>query len=697
MSTPFPTQRWHIPDVNLDQVTDLSQALGVSSLMAQVLINRGVTTQESAQFFLDPETRSLPSPLTEFADLTVSVELLATAIAEQQAIKICGDYDADGMTSTALFLRALRHLGAIVDYAIPSRMQEGYGINQRIVEDCAQEGVALILTVDNGIAAPEPIAKARELGIAVIVTDHHDIPPQLPPANAILNPKLLPQTSPYWGLAGVGVSYVLAICLAQTLGRSQGLSQMLLELFTLGTIADLAPLVGVNRRWVKRGLRLLPQSQLEGVKALIQVAGVDNGAKPLKPDAIGFRLGPRINAVGRIGDPQVVIDLLTTDDPGVALERAMQCEATNQQRQQLCTQIEQDALAYLQDGHLSWQRDRVLVIVRPDWHHGVIGIVASRLVEHLGVPVFIGTYEEDGKTIRGSARSIPEFHIFEALEFCGDLLERFGGHQAAGGFSLRAENLDVLRDRLGEFAHQWLQPEHLKPLIKIDSQADFVQLTSELHHQLEQLHPCGMENPNPIFWTPDVKVSNQRLMGNQQAHVRLNLQHRHPKTGQVKEFQAVGWRWGAYYPLPDRIDVAYRLNENHWNGDVSLQLELVGLRSANPSSARFSVKEHAEPTKFAKPPSRQARRQAVAPSNFLKQITFEFQSRTYQCQIFMAPQGDTLQIQNPEGKILVAQVGTQQGYLSDRTATGEVSIQAIDITQAFYQSLIATALDNITD
>ncbi len=710
-ATPFPDQRWHLPNPNPTQVSQLATSLALSPLMAQVLINRGVTSPEEAHLFLDPEQRSLPSPLAEFTDLATSLDLLTTAIAKQQRIKICGDYDADGMTSTALLIRALRHLGAIVDYAIPSRMQEGYGINVRIVEDCAQEGVAIILTVDNGIAAVEPIARARELGIAVIVTDHHDLPAQLPPANAILNPKLLSQTSPYWGLAGVGVSYVLAISLAQKLGRSQGLSNTLLELFTLGTIADLAPLIGVNRRWVKRGLRLLPNSQLAGVKALIQIAGLDgqNGSKPLKPDAIGFRLGPRINAVGRIADPKIVIDLLTTDEEGIALERATQCEATNLQRQKLCAEIEEEALAYLREGHLDWHSDRVLVIIRPDWHHGVIGIVASRLVEHLGVPVFIGTYEEDGTTIRGSARSIPEFHIFEALEYCGDLLGRFGGHQSAGGFSFPAENLDALRDRLREFAHTCLRPEHLKPLIKVDAQANFSELNAELFQHLERLQPCGMENADPIFWTEHVRVVNQRLMGQQQIHLRLNLQHRNPQTGKVAEFQAVAWRWGVYHPLPEQIDVAYRLGENHWNGETTLQLELLGLRpcdqaqvaqsqvaqSLNAASSRFSVKEQSEPGKFQKPPSRQARRQAVAPSKFLKQATFEFQQRTYQCQLFLAPKGDTLQIKNPEGKTLVVQVDSCQGHLSDRDATGVVSVQDIDVTVPFYRDLIGAALSQV--
>ena len=450
-------------------------------MVAQVIINRDIATADEAHTYIEPESQDLPSPLEEFVDLEASVELIKNAIADEEQIAICGDYDADGMTSTALLLRALKHLGAKVDYAIPSRMKDGYGINNRIVEEFAENGVGLILTVDNGISAYEPVARAIELGLSVIITDHHDLPAKLPPADAILNPKLLPDSSPYKGLAGVGVAYILAIATAQSLGKLKGLTNPIMELFTLGTIADLAPLVGVNRRWLKRGLRALPNSQLLGIQALMQVAGVDEAQKQLKPDDIGFRLGPRINAVGRIGDPQMVIELLTTDDPRVAKMRAMQCEQINQHRRQLCEQIEKEAIALVESTPILWQRDRVLVVVAAGWHHGVIGIVASRLVERYGVPVFIGTYEDheqveaDAPTshrmIRGSARSIDEFNVFDALNYCSDLLCKFGGHRAAGGFSFAADNLKQVKQRLSEFAYKCLEVEHLKPLVKIDAQA----------------------------------------------------------------------------------------------------------------------------------------------------------------------------------------------------------------------------------
>ena len=289
----LPNQRWEIYPESAQKAQQVASETHLSPLLAQVLLNRGIETAQEVQAFLDPESQFLPSPLEEFPDLAKSLELLQKAIANQDKIAICGDYDADGMTSTALLLRSLRWLGASVDHAIPSRMSEGYGINKRIVEEFHAEDVKLILTVDNGISAYDPIDRARQLGVKVIVTDHHDIPPQLPPADAILNPKLIPESSPYRSLAGVGVAYILAVSLAQQLGKAKGLVKPLLELFTLGTIADLAPLTGVNRRWVKRGLQLLPESQLAGVQALIQIAGVEQGSDSTSAIANSQHLNPK--------------------------------------------------------------------------------------------------------------------------------------------------------------------------------------------------------------------------------------------------------------------------------------------------------------------------------------------------------------------------------------------------------------------
>ena len=670
----LPVQRWQIATSQPEQVQTLSMSTGLLPLVAQVIVNRDIMTADEAHTYIEPESQHLPSPLDEFTDLTASVELIQDAIADDEPIAICGDYDADGMTSTALLLRALKHLGANVDYAIPSRMKDGYGINNRIVEEFAENGVGLILTVDNGISAYEPIERAIELGLSVIITDHHDLPEKLPPADAILNPKLLKDGSPYKGLAGVGVAYILAIATAQSLGKLKGLTNPIMELFTLGTIADLAPLVGVNRRWLKRGLRALPNSQLEGIQALMQVAGIDETQKQLKPDDIGFRLGPRINAVGRIGDPQMVIELLTTDDPEVAKIRAYECEQTNQKRRQLCEQIEKEAIALVENTPISWQSDRVLVVVAAGWHHGVIGIVASRLVERYGVPVFIGTYEDreleevkedkppTPRMIRGSARSIDEFNVFDALNYCGDLLGKYGGHRAAGGFSFEADNLGRVKARLSEFAHKCLEVEHLKPLIKIDAQTSLGAIDEKLYQQIESLQPWGIGNSTPVFWTPNVRVVEQRATKNQ-THLRLTLQEENSST----QIKAIAWRWGEYCPLPEYLDVAYKLQENHWLGNTNIELEIVGVR--------LPVNQPINKITPTQPPVKNGK---------VQKEVFTYSGRIYVC----SKTTKELRIRNERGDVLAVSQGSRTGLVGkSRNEAKEVNV-----TKAPYFQLIKAAL-----
>lgn len=650
----LPYQRWQIATPNPEQVKQLVQKTGLPPLIAQVIINRGIETSDATTVYLNPEAQTLPLPLEEFPDLEISVELLKDAITTGKKIAICGDYDADGMTSTALLLRTFTHLGADIYYKIPSRMKDGYGINERIVEAFAHEGVGLILTVDNGIAAYAAIQRAVELGLNVIITDHHNLPEKLPPADAILNPKLLRETSLYRGLAGVGVAYILAVTTAKKMGSLNGLADQLLELFTLGTIADLAPLVGVNRRWLKRGLRKLPRSKLAGVQALIQVTGISEEQKQLKPNDIGFRLGPRINAVGRIGEPKIAIELLTTDDPEIALERAMQCEKINSKRKAICEQIELEAIHLIENTPIPWKRDRVLVVIKSQWHHGVIGIVASRLVERYGVPVFIGTYEEDSSKIRGSARGIKEFNVVEGLDFCQDLLEKYGGHKAAGGFSLSAGKLEAFKQRLSTFAYQCLKTQDLKPLVMIDVQANFKQLTPNLYRSIDQLQPWGIGNECPIFWTPNVYIFEQKIVGKNHLRLKISQSDSNPvKMG------AIAWRWGEYFPLPERVDIAYELTENCWNNNCKIELEIVGIRLPLSSLSTFRYQPE----------------------------IFQYQGRNYQCSF--SENEKELRIRNNQGKVLAVKRGQRQGLLG----TTRENSQKVDITQPLYFNLIKKAIE----
>ncbi len=646
----LPNQRWNIASPNSEKIQLLAKEMKVSNLIIKIILNREIDTSHLARIYLNPNEEILPPPLAEFPDLYKSINLLITAIERQDKIAICGDYDADGMTSTSLLLRALKYFGGDVNYKIPNRIKDGYGINKQIVENLAKDGVKLILTVDNGIAAYEPIKKAVELGLNVIITDHHDIPKKLPPADAILNPKLLSTQSPYSGLAGVGVAYVLALTLAQTLHKTEGIIASLLELFTLGTIADLAPLTGVNRRWLKQGLKQLPNSQLPGIQALIKVSGISDEQKQLRSDDIGFKLGPRINAVGRIGEPKTAIELLTTDSPEVALKRALECEEINSIRKSLCEKIEQEAIDLIEDTPLNYQEKRVLIVIQHKWHHGVIGIVASRLVERYGVPVFIGTYEEDDENkIRGSARGIPEFDIFNALQYCDDLLDKFGGHKAAGGFNLKQKNLKFFEERLSEFAHQHLQLHHIKPLIKIDSEINFKDIDNNLYETLDSLQPWGIGNAIPIFWTSNIIILKQKIIGNN--HLKLLL-----AQNDGKQFQAVAWRFGAYYPLPKQLDIAYKLSKNSWNGQNNIQLEIVGMRI--PSSIDEEL-----------------------------QSTFEFNGKQYICSI----KDKKLKIKNLKGKTLSIYKGEKYGLLEN----SHENIKTIDITHQPYYTIVKMALNSL--
>jgi single-stranded-DNA-specific exonuclease len=681
MSAPhLPQHRWQITPATESAAAELAQQIELtidaptSPLIAQVLINRGVTTAAQVDRYVHGLGQDLPDPAIDFLDLEKSLDLLVEAIDRSAKIAICGDYDADGMTSTALLLRALRTLGAQVHYEIPSRMSDGYGINCRIVEKFHAEGIELVLTVDNGIAAYDAVARAVELGLKVIITDHHDLPPQLPPADAILNPKLIPEDSIYYTIAGVGVAYLMAVALAEKIGGDHTvLNNQMLELFTLGTIADLAALTGINRTLVRQGLKLLPNSQILGVQALIEASGAGK-ADTIKPEDIGFRLGPRINAIGRIGDPQIVIELLTTTNADLAQDLAKQCEETNRQRQELCAQIEQEAIELIQTSRLDFRGDRILVVVKDGWHHGVIGIVASRLVERYGVPVFIGTYEENGQ-VRGSARSIPEFNIFQALEFGKDLLLKHGGHPAAGGFSMEGANLLEFKQRLRTFAHQSLEPEHLRPLVKIDVIAQLTDINPHTYQQIDAIQPCGMGNPEPVFWSENVRVKEQRKIGQEGNHLKVMMTSPDWPEG----IKGVAWRWGEYFPLPDRLDIAYKLRENTWRGNTTIEMELVSTRLPASSTDTPAAASNVPLTN-------------LSTTQLPHSVTdFSFKNRSYQCSLSAA--GQILEIVNVDGQTLTVTKGQKMGLLrmADR------SEKQVDVTEPYFYQLIKAAMQNLSN
>ncbi len=556
-------QRWQLPaPIQIDP--DL-RGSGLADPLLAVLQRRGYGTTTAIEALLEPP--EAPDPRRHFPDLGKAVQRLKQACKQNERLAICGDYDADGMTSTALLVGVLQQLGARPQAAIPSRLDDGYGLNSGMVERLAADGIRLLVTVDNGVAAREALLKAQELEVDVVVTDHHTLPAELPPLLALLHPACTPEQSPYRGLAGVGLAYVLAMALARNCRSEQGLA-MARDLFCIGTIADMAPLQGVNRRWLIDGLPGLKRSSLAGLQALQQVAGLDDA--PVDAGAVGFQIAPRINAVGRLGDPQLVVDLLTTNDRDQALELARQCEQLNRQRRDLCDAIEAEARALVDaDGE---QRSPFLLLAQSHWHHGVIGIVAARLVDHFGLPVALLASEGDGR-LRASVRAPKGFAVDAALQSCSDLLERHGGHPAAGGFTVRAEQLTQLHERLNARAEAWLQLQGGLRLVEPEALVRLEELTPAFWKQLQRLEPFGAGHPTPLFWSSRCRISQQRLLRG--GHLQLNLQQGNALM------RAIAWRWGDNDSLPKEVDVAFQLRLNRWNGTEQLQLEVAALRASS--------------------------------------------------------------------------------------------------------------------
>jgi single-stranded-DNA-specific exonuclease len=561
---PLPSeQRWQLPAPV--QINPELRSSGLCDPLLAVLQRRGYGDGAAIEALLNPAPA--PDPRRHFPDLGKAVQRLRQACKQGERLAICGDYDADGMTSTALLVGVLRHLGAQPQAEIPSRLDDGYGLNSGMVERLAADGIRLLVTVDNGIAAREALLRAQQLEMDVEVTDHHTLPEELPPLLALLHPACTPENSPYRGLAGVGLAYVLAMALARNCRSEQGLA-MARDLFCIGTIADMAPLQGVNRRWLIDGLPALKRSGLAGLQALQQVAGLEDA--PVDAGAVGFQIAPRINAVGRLGDPQLVVDLLTTADEEEALELARQCEQFNRQRRDLCDAIEAEARALVEaDGEL---RSPFLLLAQSHWHHGVIGIVAARLVDAFGLPVALLASEGDGR-LRASVRAPRGFAVDAALQACSDLLERHGGHPAAGGFTVRAEQITALHARLNERAGTWLKQQGGLRLVEPEALVQLHELTPQFWQQLQRLEPFGSGHPAPLFWSSRCRISQQRLLRG--GHLQLTL-----RQGDAA-MRAIAWRWGSEESLPQEVDVAFQLRLNRWNGTEQLQLELAALRASS--------------------------------------------------------------------------------------------------------------------
>ncbi|MDI6869978.1 MAG: single-stranded-DNA-specific exonuclease RecJ [Bacillota bacterium] len=558
-------QRWLWPETVEEQVGALVKG-GIHPVLARILVSRGFTDLAAAQAFLEPG-RCFEDPWA-LSGMAAAVRRVEAALAAGERIRVYGDYDVDGLASTALLAEYLAGRGGRVDFRLPSRFEEGYGLSRQAVEEAAADGIRLLITVDCGVTAVAEVARAAELGLDVIITDHHEPPAVLPRAVAVLNPKQPGCPYPFKELAGVGVAFKLVQALAGV-GCNEAREALAnhLDLVALGTVADVVPLVGENRLYARWGLDRLRQAPRPGLAALLQVGGLDR-----KSDSavISFGLAPRLNAAGRLGDPTIGVELLLERDPARAESLAGQLEAANRARQALEEQILVEVLASLAE-----QGDPtgapVLVAAGEGWHPGVIGIVAQRVVELFHRPAVVISLE--GGVGHGSARSIAAFHLYEALSDCADLFLKFGGHAMAAGLTLPAENVPLLRVRLAQAAEARLTPEDLQPTLRIDACVGEADLTPALVEEVLRLAPFGAGNPSPVLALRGVEIAEERLVG-EGRHLKLAVR----PAGGTEVFDCIGWRKAA---CQERlrchfgpVDLAFSPALDEWRGARRLRLVL---------------------------------------------------------------------------------------------------------------------------
>lgn len=553
----------------------LAAELGISPVTARILVNRGITGAAKARGFLFPSREALLDPYG-LRGLAEGAACLGRAIAAGEKIWVYGDYDVDGVTGTAVLTEVLRNLGARVDFYIPSRLDEGYGLNSAALQEAVRQGVGTIVTVDCGITAVAEAAQARELGLKLIITDHHEPGPVIPDADAVINPKQPGCSYPFKDLAGVGVAFKLALALA---GPDSEIAWRSIDLVTVGTIADMVPLVGENRVLVREGLPALSNSARPGLRALAEVAGLSG---EVSGGHVAFALAPRINALGRMGDATAGVELFLTLSMERATELARRLDQENRERQAVEATIFEAALAQVRS-EVNLERDKVIVLAGADWHHGVVGIVASRVVEAFHRPAILLCLE-DGQA-RGSARSIPGFNIFEALQACSHLLTKFGGHSQAAGLSLSQENIVHLRDKINELA-QNLGPEALVPTLALDAWIQLEEIDRRLVREMSLLEPHGVGNPAPILGTRGLTLLECRGVGREGKHLKLRVKG---PRGSIQE----GIGFGLFTANPDwascrSVDLAFVPEVDTWRGEERLQLKV---RDIQPASVGITPSE----------------------------------------------------------------------------------------------------------
>ncbi len=576
-------KRWLVADVDREQATSLARELHLPAVLGVLLLGRGISSPAEAAAFLQPSVEQLHDPFA-MAGMRAAVERIRLAVDRQETILIYGDYDVDGTTAVVLLKTAIERLGGAVRFHVPHRLREGYGMQREVLRLAAAEGVRLVVSVDTGIRAFAAAEAAEALGLDLIVTDHH-LPEgaSLPRALAVLNPNQAGCCYPCKGLCGAGVAFKLSQALleAAAAGDEAALHRLrtktlpsFLKMLAIATVADAVPLRGENRAIVALGLLALREPASPGLRALLHVAQLDPARKRLSAMDVGFRLGPRINAAGRMDIASDVVELFTTRAPGRARELAAKLDALNTERRDTEAGALKEVLALLD--HPENAGARCLVLDGEGWHRGVIGILASRVVEAAGKPVLVIAHEAG--EAHGSGRSIQSFHLLQALESCADLFTRFGGHAHAVGFSLPSERVPELRARLAAYAAKHVTDEDLCEPVPCDAELPLDLLTPALSKALRHLEPFGMENPEPAFVAYNLKLSAEpRFLKERHGSLQLEQGGAH--------LRALGWRWGdrlraLRLTAGDRIDLVYRVRENEHPEFGGLELEIVDLRRA---------------------------------------------------------------------------------------------------------------------
>jgi len=559
------TKKWQFPT---PIAPEAEQSLrGYPEIMRQILFNRGYPTHEAARQFLEAG----PTPYTDpdnLSGMTAALDRIRHAVRNQEKIAVYGDYDADGVTASALLVSFFQTLSAEVISYIPDRFEEGYGLNNAALDQLKAGGVDLVITVDCGIRSIEEVEHARHLGLDLIISDHHHPGEILPNALAIIDPKQTGDTYPEKELAGVGIAYKIIQGLSKY-PEAQGVDpDDWLDLVALGTVADLAPLVGENRHLVRQGLHRMRRPHRQGLMSLIGVSGL-RAAKITATD-IGFGLGPRINAAGRLESAQIALELLLSTDVRRAAYLAQQLELLNQKRQKITRdiQIQAEELALASDPDAN-----LLFAAHPEFNSGVVGLAAARLTDRFYRPAVVG--QTGPEFTRASCRSIGEFHITAALDQCGDLLEYYGGHAAAAGFTVKNENLPELQDRLKMLADEQLGESELQPTISADAEIALIDLNPEVLEYLDWLQPTGYGNPQPIFASRGLRVTNSRTVGKDQSHLKMTV-----SDGAIT-FDAIAFRLGYWQSnLPPQVDLMYAFEVNEFRGRETLQLNVKDIRKA---------------------------------------------------------------------------------------------------------------------